>query len=490
MPVSEVDSLVDLFEALTRPGALIELGVLIGVIGLAWAASRLLRPADSGNGIVFGKRGFDGVLFPLLALLLALLARQLLKSHVPIAVLRLAIPMLASLAVIRIAVRVLREAYPESRLVRVLERTFSWLVWLAMVLWVTGLLPILLDEMSTVSWTIAGAAVSLRSLLEGLLSAAAVLVLALWLSATVEARLLRSSRVSSSVRKMAANATRAGLLLFGVLVALSAAGIPLGALGVVGGAVGVGIGFGLQKLASNYVSGFVILAERSLRIGDVVKVDGFEGRITDIKTRFTVIRALSGREAIVPNELLITQRVESNTLADSQVSLSTEVQVAYGTDLDALIPQLLAVIGTVARVLEVPAPGVQLTGFGADGLSLKMLFWIADSENGTGNVTSDVNLAVLKTLNAAGVEIPYPQRVVHGLPPAAVQSAPSASSAQSAPSAPSAPSGPSGPSGPSAQSAQSAQSAATGGAEGRAVAEGTPGDAAKSGSSGKTASSG
>ncbi len=445
MPVSEVDSLVDLFDALSRPAALVELAALAGSVALAYVVSRLLRPDDASNGIVFGKRAFDGVLFPLLALALALLARQLLKNHVPIAVLRLAVPMLASLAVIRIAVRVLRAAYPESRLVRALERTLSWLVWLAMVLWVTGLAPIVLDEMAAVSWTISGSPVSLRSLFEGALSAVVVLVVSLWISATIEARLLKASRVSSSVRKMAANATRAGLLLIGVLVALSAAGIPLGALGVIGGAVGVGIGFGLQKLASNYVSGFVILAARSQPIGDVVKVAGFEGRITDIKTRFTVIRALSGREAIVPNELLITQRVESNTLADSQVSLSSEVQFAYGTDLDALLPQLLAAIGTVPRVLETPAPGIQLTGFGADGLSLKMLFWIADSENGTGNVTSDVNLAVLKALNAAGVEIPYPQRVLHGMPAEATRAAPAAPEAAAsaeeiaAPSVPSAP---------------------------------------------------
>jgi hypothetical protein len=116
------------------------------------------------------------------------------------------------------------------------------------------------------------------------------------------------------MRKMAANALRALLLLVGLMFALSAAGIDLTALGVLGGALGVGIGLGLQKLAANYVSGFVILAERSMRIGDMVKVDGFEGRITDITTRYTVIRALNGREAIVPNEMMITQRVE-NSLA-------------------------------------------------------------------------------------------------------------------------------------------------------------------------------
>ena len=257
---------------------------------------------------------------------------------------------------------------------------------------------------------------SLRSLIEGGLSAVAVMLVMLWLSSTLESRMLRASGVNLSVRKIAANATRAILLTVGLLVALSAAGIPLGALSVLGGAVGVGIGLGLQKLAANYVSGFVILAERSLRIGDVVKVDNFEGRITDISTRYTVIRAANGRESIVPNEMMITQRVENCSFADPHVALNCLVQVAYGTDLDALIPRLVEAMVALPRVQSDPAPAVQLSNFAADGLELTLIFWIADMENGSGNVRSSVNLAVLKVLNAAGVQIPFPQRVMHALP--------------------------------------------------------------------------
>jgi small-conductance mechanosensitive channel len=330
-----------------------------------------------------------------------------------LAVFRLAVPILASLLMIRVAVRVLRVAFPQSHAVRVIERTLSWLVWIALVLWVTGLLPLLLDELDAVKWKLGGADVSLRSLLEGALSALVVLVAALWISAAIESRLLAGATGSLSMRKIAANAVRALLLLVGLLLALSAAGIPIGALGVLGGAVGVGIGFGLQKLAANYVSGFVILAERSLRIGDMVKVDGFEGRITDINTRFTVVRALNGRESIVPNEMLITQRVENLSLADSRVAVLTTVQVAYGTDLPALMPRLAAAVAAVPRVIADPAPGVRLSAFAADGLELTVSFWIADPENGQGMVHGEVNLAILRTLNEAGVEIPYPQRVVH-----------------------------------------------------------------------------
>jgi small-conductance mechanosensitive channel len=223
---------------------------------------------------------------------------------------------------------------------------------------------------------------------------------------------------------MAANTMRALLLLVGLMLALSAAGLDLTALGVLGGALGVGIGLGLQKLAANYVSGFVILAERSVRIGDMVKIDGFEGRITNINTRYTVIRALNGRESIVPNEMMVTQRVENLSLADPQVAFGTDVQVAYGTDIEALAPRLQEAVRGVARVLADPGPTVQLKSFGADGLDLHIGFWISDAYAGLGNVRSDVNLAVLRALNAAGVEIPYPQRVVRQIVEAAPGEAP------------------------------------------------------------------
>ena len=400
--------------ALTQPSALIELAVLAVGLFLVWLLVRTLRgDASRAASIWFGDHIVDGVLFPALALMFAIAARWALAKTMDLAVHQIAVPILASLLVIRVTVRVLRVAFPKSQVMRVVERTISWLVWLVLVLWVTGLLPLVRGELQSLHWMLGGTEVSLLSLLEGALSAVVVLVAALWVSAAIESRLLAGASDNLSMRKIAANAVRALLLLVGLLMALSAAGIPLAALGVLGGALGVGIGFGLQKLAANYVSGFVILAERSLRIGDMVKVDGFEGRITDINTRFTVVRALSGRESVVPNEMLITQRVENSSLTDPKVSINTTLQVAYGTDLERLLPLLVAAVAAVPRVIDEPQPSVQLSAFAADGLQLLIYFWIEDPENGQGNVCSDVNLAILRTLNEAGVEIPYPQRVVH-----------------------------------------------------------------------------
>jgi len=416
----------DLLGSLTQPGALTELAVLAGCLTLAWGIVRLVRGQQSPEGSIwFGRRIVDGVLFPVLALALAFAAKLVLKATTTAAVFKLAVPMLISLVVIRLSVRVLGVTFPAARWVRILERSISWLAWIAVVLWVTGVLPIVMDAMDDVSWKVGASRMTLRNIVEGALTAGLVLMLALWVSAAIEKKLLHGTGNTLSLRKMAASIVRAALLFVGLLVALSAVGIDLTALSVLGGAIGVGVGFGLQKIAANYVSGFVVLAERALRIGDMVKVDGFEGRITDIRTRYTVIRALNGRESLVPNEILITQRVENSSLADPQVVVNTVVQVAYGTDVRALRPKLIEAIQRVPRVLEQPQPGVELAEFAADGMNLSIGFWIGDPENGQGGVRSDVNLAVLDLLNAEGIQIPFPQRVIHALPAPPDPAAPS-----------------------------------------------------------------
>ena len=421
-----MNELTTLLTSLFQANSFISLGVLAACLLLAWATVRLLRGSTPPQASVwFGDHIYDGVLFPATALVIAYTAKLTLAGTVSAAVFKLAIPMLISLLVIRLTVRVLRASFPNSRWMRVFERSVSWMAWLAVLLWIIGVLPLLLGEMENIRWKVGASQVSLRDAVEALITGVLVMMLALWVSAAAEKQLLRGPVGSStsggdvgytnsdlSVRKMVSNLVRAGLLFIGLLLTLATVGIDLTALSVLGGAIGVGLGFGLQKIAANYVSGFVILAERSLRIGDMVKVDNFDGRITDIRTRYTVIRALNGREAIVPNEMLITQRVENSSLADPRVLLTSSVQVAYGTDVRALQAPLEAAMAAVPRVITDPGPGVQLTAFAADGMDLSLLFWIRDPENGQGNVKSEVNLAVLAVLNERGIEIPYPHRVV------------------------------------------------------------------------------
>lgn len=402
-----------LLRDLGHPGVLLELGVLAGCLLVAWAVAWTAGRRKGSESVWFGRFTLDGLLFPLLALVLTWGAQKALAAwQQPVALLKVAVPVLVSLAGIRFIARVLTVAFPASALARLVERLFSWLAWLAAVLWVLGVLPAVREEMDGIEFAMGKSRISLLSLIDGVLAAGVVLVAALWLSAVLERQVLRQAVGDLSLRKVAANAVRATLLLVGLLFALSTAGVDLTALSVLGGALGVGLGFGLQKLAANYVSGFVILFERSLRIGDTVKVGAFEGQVVDIKTRYTLIRAANGRESIVPNEKLITEPIENLSMADPKVQLSTDITVGYDADIERVQQVLDEAARGTARVLADPAPNARLVKLGADGLEFTLFFWIADPANGQANVRSDVNLAVLRGLRAAGVPVEPPQRTL------------------------------------------------------------------------------
>lgn len=419
-PTARIDDLDTWLGSITQASALTELAVLLGCVSLAWALVWGVRRASGlpdERSIWFGRQIIDGVMFPLLLLSLAYLCFMLLARWMPVAVFKIAIPVLVALAVIRLGVKVLQVVFVDAPLVRILERSISWVAWLAMVLWVSGLLPLVLEELDDIRWKVGGATLSVRTIIEGGVTACIVLIITLWISAAIEMRLLKSATGSQlSLRKALSNAMRALLVFVGLLVALSAVGIDLTALSVLGGAIGVGIGFGLQKLAASYVSGFVMLAERSVRIGDNIRIDNFEGRITDINARYTVVRSLGGRESIVPNEMFISNRIENLSLADSRVLQFTVVSVAYDSDVELVMRLLSEAALSQDRVLRDPGPGVNLTNFGADGLEFTLNYWMTDPENGQQNLRSLINLAILQSLRAHGIEIPYPQRVIHTRP--------------------------------------------------------------------------
>ncbi len=398
------------FEALQE---LLLFAACVGVaLSLVWALRRATLQWELR--VLLGRQLVDGVLFPSLLLGLVFASRSIwAKSH-PLWLFDFLLPVCVSLAAIRLGVKVLQAAFKDAAWVRPVERSLSWLAWGAVVLWLTGLLPMVLEELDQIQWKVGSSHLSVRTLIEGGLTAGLVMLLTLWVSSAIESRLLRTSTGSElSLRKAVSNAVTSLLMFVGLMVSLSAVGIDLTALSVLGGAVGVGIGFGLQKLAANYVSGFVILAERSMRIGDSVKLDGFEGRVTDIKARYTVIRAPTGRESIVPNEMLINSRVENLSLADSRVLQSTSVLVAYGSDVDLVMRLLTQACELQMRVLKEPAPFVTLTSFAADGLEFGAHYWVDEQQSGLLTLKSEINLSILKLLNAHGIEIPYPQRVVH-----------------------------------------------------------------------------
>ena len=411
------------WNAVTQPTALAAIVAIAASGALAWllsrAAARRWHKLPPNKSIIFGNKGFDGALFPALWLVLAFAGRQiLLAMDLPIPLFRVALPALVALLVIRLGARVLRAAFPDAQGIGVLERSLSWGIWIIAVLWISGLLPVLLEESESVRWKVGGVSLTLRAIIEGTVNVGVALLLALWLSAAVESRLLRQAVGEHlSMRKMIANALRAILMFIAVLVSLSAVGIDLTALSVLGGAIGVGIGLGLQKLAANYVSGYVVLAERAIRIGDIVRVDGFEGQISDIRARYTVIRGSTGRESIVPNEMMVTQRIENLSLADRRVWQSTVVGVGYDSDVEQVKKLLREAAFSCERVMRQPPPSAMFTAFGADALEFTVGYWMNEPEAGQLGLRSEVNTAILTTLRAHDIDIPFPQRVVHQAAP-------------------------------------------------------------------------
>jgi len=409
------DLLIDSFY---RSSVWLECGVLLACLLPAYALARTLarQPAGGGDGSLCvwrGSHGWDGALFPLLALLLVFASEAALQRFVPLFWLPLARALLLALALIRFVARVLRRSYPQSSAMRVLERGFSWLVWVLAALHSVGVLPEITQGLQSVAIPVGKQSISLLHAVQAALVAALALVAVLWLSSLFEQRLLSAWIGDLSLRSMATRITRSLLFFVSMLVVLSVLGVDLTALSVMGGALGVGLGFGMQKIASNYVSGFVVLMERALRIGDMVRIDGFEGRITAIRTRFTVVRAASGREAIVPNEALITQRVENLSQVQepappavpaSGTPLSTTVLVGLDSDVQQVQRILRDAACAQAQVLPQPAPTVALADITAQGLQLSLSYHAAPSEDAR-QVRSQVNLAVLHGLRAAGVKL-------------------------------------------------------------------------------------
>ena len=222
-----------------------------------------------------------------------------------------------------------------------------------------------------------------------------------------------------SLRMAMTKAVRTLLLLLAVLIALPAVGIDLTVLSVFGGALGVGLGIGLQKIASNYISGFIILLDRSVRIGDMVTVDNKFGEVSQIKTRYTLLKAMDGTESIVPNEMLITQTVVNHSLSQPDIRIGVPVQVSYETDLDQARDIMLEVASAHSRVLQGQpgeTPTVLLKSFEDNGIMLELGVWIRDPSEGQQNLRSELNWELWRRFREAGIEMPYPQRVVHLAP--------------------------------------------------------------------------
>ncbi len=394
-----------------------QIAILLTCFVLAWAAGRALRLARvEADGIwKFGVGGLRRILFPAVALIPLTVSISLVKQWIEVDLLRLFVPLLVSLLLVRIFFYLLRHVFARGSIVRTFEKTIAVLVWGALVLHVSGLLPEVIDYLDDITFHLGKQKLTLWLVLQGLFWVVITLLAALWLSGAIEARLMRADSLHSSLRVVFARLAKSLLVLLAVLMVLPLVGIDLTVLSVFGGAIGVGLGFGLQKIASNYVSGFIILLDRSIRIGDLITVDDFYGEVRNITTRYVVVRALDGREAIIPNEMLITTTVLNHSYSNRKVRLAIQVQVGYKGDPERAMRLMEEAASKHQRVLADPQPKAFLARFADSGIELELGIWIGDPEIGMLNIRSELNLAIWRAFQEAGIEIPYPQREVRVL---------------------------------------------------------------------------
>ena len=395
---------------------------LVVILAFSWWLSLRLRVHEkhqdrTGRSALttFGYGSLKRMVFPLVSLIFVLILRLVLRAvewgH--LSLLDLAIPLLVSWALVSIMVYVLRNVFSHGGFLTSFERVISVIIWGSLVLNVTELADPLIAMLEQVSFSVGKQKLDLWMLMHGVVTVFVTLLIALWGASLIEARLMATEKMDGNVRVVLARLSKATLSVVALLCSLSVVGIDVTALSVFSGALAVGLGLGLQKIASNYVSGFIILLDRSIRLGSLVAIDDkVSGSVTQITTRYTVLRMANGTEVIVPNEYLVNNIVRNHTLTDSRIGLSVSVQVAYSTDLDQVMPMMVEVAQQQARVLADPAPAVQLIGFAENGINLELGFWVSDPEAGTGGVRSNINLAIWKAFRERGVEMPFPQREV------------------------------------------------------------------------------
>ena len=387
---------------------------------LAWAVSHHVKKyfatVDHRSGVLkIGVESFSRVLLPLLSLVFILIVRMVLARWQHTSLLSVFIPIIGSFALIRFGFYVFRRIFVKDGTIGtglwIFEKLFAALVWIGVVLHFTGLWGELLTGMKEIILP-GPSKVSLLDVIQALISVAITVMVALWISAMIEVRLMQLPNMHSSLKVVLSRSGKALFILIAVLISLSLVGIDLTVLSVFGGALGVGLGFGLQKIASNYISGFIILLDRSMSIGDMLTVDKYSGVITQINARYSVLRGLDGVETLIPNELLISSPIQNLSFTDKEIAIITEVSVAYQTDIEKLLPLIADAIASIDRVSKINLPTAYLMRFGADGFDLRVTFWIADPENGRANITSAVNRTIWRVLQEQNVEIPYPQREV------------------------------------------------------------------------------
>ncbi len=352
---------------------------------------------------------------PLLWLFFTAIGRELLKNGHEIHLLNVVIPLLLALVSIRVLVYLLRHMTGNQQTIRVWERSIVWSIWLGFALHITGLFPLATHLLDSISFVAGNHRFSLLLFLEAIFVIGFSVLLSLWLAQIFEERLLQTQGMDPSLRLALIKFVRSLLLIVGIIIALPAVGIDITTLSVFGGALGVGLGLGLQKIASNYVSGFIILLDRSVRPGDMITVDSKYGEVRQLNTRYTLLRALDGTEIILPNETLITSTVVNHSFTKREVRVLIPVQISYDSDMERARNILRDIGDQHPRAIHDDNfhSDAFVTSLGDSGINLSLAVWISDPENGQIDLISDVYLQILSAFKTAGINIPYPRRDLH-----------------------------------------------------------------------------
>jgi small-conductance mechanosensitive channel len=280
------------------------------------------------------------------------------------------------------------------------------------ILHLLGWLPDVLAMLDAVAIELGTVRVSVLSALQFIMMVGVAFTLAIWLSEVIN-RQLQSAGLTPSMQVGISKFSRFLLITLAFLIALNAAGIDLSSLAIFGGALGVGLGFGLQRIASNFISGFILVFDRSIKPGDIITVGQNTGSVHELRARYVVVRNREGVDTLIPNENLITSEVVNWSFVDRNVRTAISVQCSYKDDPEQAMALMLESASASPRVLTDPAPVVRLIGFGENGMDLQLQVWVNDPENGFANVKSDINLAIWRAFKAAGITMPYPQRDLH-----------------------------------------------------------------------------
>ncbi len=409
--------------ALRQPDTWWQVGVLLLAAGAGGLVTRTLGAQLRRGGeaaaehhrlrelsLKTGRR----ILFPVSMLLAVFMGRAVLKRMgLPAQLLDIAVPLLVSLAAIRTLVYALRKGFTPGPAVKAWENLIATGIWMLVALHLLGWLEPVMEALDGVAFELGKTRVSLLAGLKLVTLIGVLWVVAFWLSGAIERRLARSNHLSPAMRVGLSKVSKVVLLTLAFLLALDAVGIDLTALTVFGGALGVGLGFGLQRIASNFISGFILIFDRSIRPGDVVSIGDKFGWVQELRARYIVVKDRDGVETLIPNENLVTSEVINWSYSDPNVRLKIPVQISYGDDPERAMEIMLEAARNTPRVLKDPPPVARLMAFGDNGIALELRLWINDPQNGISNVRSDVNLGIWRGFREAGITIPFPQRDLH-----------------------------------------------------------------------------